>query len=99
MKYKVVNQETGYEQTIEIPNKFKNAEVVNLVLGWNHSDQDPEDLFEEPEDNLNENQTLMKKLMESIPKYGQLQPATVNPEGKIWEGNHRKKVTKETGEK
>ena len=96
MKYKVVNQETGHEQTIEIPNKFKDAEVVNLVLGWEHSADDPDDLFEEPEDNRKENKTLMKKLRFSIPKYGQLQPATINPEGKIWEGNHRKKVTKET---
>jgi len=99
MQYKITNQNTGKEQLITIPDKFQEAEVVNLVLGWNHSPNDPEDLFEEPEDNRNENQTLMKKLMESIPKYGQLQPATVNPEGKIWEGNHRKKVTKETGEK
>ena len=75
----------------------KNAEIDNLVLKWHHSDEDPEDFFDEPKDNRKENTTLMKKLEQSIPKYGQLQPATVNKEGSLWEGNHRKKVTKKTG--
>ena len=96
MQYKVINTQTGHETFIDVPNQFKNAEVDNLVLKWHHSDDDPIDLFDEPEDNRKENTTLMKKLRISIPKYGQLQPATVNKEGSLWEGNHRKKVTKET---
>ena len=97
MQYKVINTQTGYETFIDIPDKFKNAEIDNLVLKWHHSDEDPEDFFDEPEDNRKENTTLMKKLMSSIPKHGQLQPATVNNKGSLWEGNHRKKVTKQTG--
>ena len=96
MQYKVINTQTGHETFIDVPDQFKNAEVDNLVLKWYHSDDDPIDLFDEPEDNRKENATLMKKLRISIPKYGQLQPATVNKEGSLWEGNHRKKVNKQT---
>ena len=62
MQYKVINTQTGHETFIDVPNQFKNAEVDNLVLKWHHSDDDPIDLFDEPEDNRKENTTLMKKL-------------------------------------
>ena len=95
MQYTITDENGHSVAVVDIPDKFKGARVVNLVLEWDHYEGD-DDVFGEPEDNRKQNATLMKKLEVSIPAHGQLQPATVNRDGKIWEGNHRKKVTKKT---